>query len=45
MEYISNFGKVKSAVKKMELDKIKLNMAKTHIIKPADTTSAFDFKI
>ena len=44
MEYISDLGKVNCAVKKMVLDKIKLNIENTHI-KPMDTTSAFDFKI
>ena len=44
MEYISEIGKVNCAVKKMVLDKIKLNIEKTHI-KPIDSTSAFDFKI
>ena len=44
MEYISDFGKVNCAVKKMVLDKIKLNIENTQI-NPVDTTSAFDFKI
>lgn len=44
MEYISDIGKVNCAVKKMMLDKIKLNIEQTHI-RPVDTTSAFDFKI
>lgn len=44
MEYISDLGKVNCAVKKMVLDKIKLNIENTQIT-PVDTTSAFDFKI
>lgn len=44
MEYISEIGKVNCAVKKMVLDKIKLNMQNTYIT-PIDNTSAFDFKI
>ena len=44
MEYISEWGKVNCAVKKMVLDKIKLNIENTNI-SPVDTTSAFDFKI
>ena len=44
MEYISEWGKVNCAVKKMVLDKIKLNIQDTQIT-PIDTTSAFDFKI
>ena len=44
MEYISDLGKVNCAVKKMVLDKIKLNIENT-MITPIDTTSAFDFKI
>lgn len=44
MEYISDLGKVNCAVRKMVLDKIKLNIEQTEI-RPVDTTSAFDFKI
>lgn len=44
MEYISEIGKVNCAVKKMVLDKIKLNIENTHIT-PIDSTSAFDFKV